>query len=68
VAAPDFNLSKTSIGKVENTAFPKCARCNLDPDGTGPEPPGWSNVIGPGARPNRAVCQSAVPGACVYAP
>jgi hypothetical protein len=60
VTADDFNLTKTAVGKLENTAYPKCAACTV---GTG-----WSNVIGPGARAGRPVCQSAVAGACVYAP
>jgi hypothetical protein len=69
VGAGDFNLSKAAIGKVENTSFPKCARCNLDPDGAGPEVPGWSNLLGSGGeRVNRAVCQSALAAVCTYAP
>jgi hypothetical protein len=69
ITSADFNLSKAAIGKVENNAFPKCLRCNLDPDAVGPEVAGWSDVLGSGGeRVNRAVCQSAVVGACVYAP
>jgi hypothetical protein len=69
VGADDFNLSKAAVGKVENTAFPKCARCNLDPDGAGAEVAGWSNVLGSGGeRVNRAVGQWAVALVCTYAP
>jgi WD40 repeat protein len=57
VTAADFNATKANVGKVLGT---KCAACT---QGTG-----WSNVLGPGARVGRPVCQSAVAGACVYAP
>ncbi len=62
ITAPDFNLSKAAVaaGGVINTNFPKCSQCT---QGTG-----WSNVLGPGARLGRPVCQSAVAGACIYAP
>ncbi len=62
VSAGDFNLSKAAVaaGGVINTNFPKCTACTV---GTG-----WSNVIGPGARLGRPVCQTAVPGRCVFAP
>ncbi len=62
VTAADFNLSKAAVaaGGVINPNFPKCSQCT---QGTG-----WSNVLGPGARVGRPICQSAVAGACVYAP
>jgi hypothetical protein len=60
IDASDFNAVKAAVGKIVNNAFPKCAACT---QGTG-----WSNVLGPGARVGRPVCQSAVAGACVYAP
>ncbi len=72
VTAADFNLSKAAVAKggVINTNLPKCARCSLDPDGAaGPDTPGWSNTLGSGGeRANRAVCQSAVPARCTFAP
>jgi hypothetical protein len=62
VTATDFNLAKVALGKLlSNPSFAKCAACAA---GTG-----WSNVLGSGGeRAGRAVCQSAVAGACVYAP
>ncbi len=71
VVAPDFNLARAAVGAgLIDVTFPKCARCNLDPDGAaGAEVPGWSNTIGSGGESaNRAVCQSAVATRCVYAP
>lgn len=61
VTASDFNLAKAAVGKVINTAYPKCVACS---QGTG-----WSNSVGTGGeRLGRPVCQSDVPGVCVYAP
>jgi hypothetical protein len=60
ITAADFNLTKAAVGKLISTTFPKCAACT---QGTG-----WSNTLGPDARPGRPVCQSAVAGACMYAP
>ncbi len=62
VSAADFNLSRAAVaaGGVINTNYPKCSACT---QGTG-----WSDVLGPGARVGRPVCQSTVGGACVYAP
>jgi hypothetical protein len=60
IASTDFNLTKAAVGKVISSAFPKCAACT---QGTG-----WSGVLGPEARLGRPICQSAIAGACVYAP
>jgi hypothetical protein len=62
VTNTDFNMSKAAVaaGGVINTNFPKCTACTV---GTG-----WSNVLGPGARLGRPVCQTAVAGRCVFAP
>jgi hypothetical protein len=58
VTATDFNATKAALGKVLGA---RCAACSV---GTG-----WSNTIdSAGARLGRPVCQSAVAGACVYAP
>ncbi len=62
VVAADFNMTKAALalGGLINTNFPKCTACAV---GTG-----WSNVIGPGARLGRPVCQTAVAARCVFAP
>ncbi len=61
VSAGDFNQAKGAVGKVISTTYPKCAACSV---GTG-----WSNVLGSGGeRIGRPVCESAVAGACQYAP
>jgi hypothetical protein len=57
VTSTDFNSTKAAFGKTLGT---KCAACAV---GTG-----WSNTIANGATAGRPVCQSAVAGACVYAP
>jgi hypothetical protein len=61
ITAGDFNLAKGMVGKAEKSAFGKCDAC--DPG------LGWSGVVGvPGERIGRPVCESAVPGRCLYAP
>jgi hypothetical protein len=61
IGAGDVSLLVPAIGKSIAVHFPKCSAC-----ATGA---GWSNSLGSGGeRLGRPVCQSAVPGACVYAP
>jgi cyclophilin family peptidyl-prolyl cis-trans isomerase len=63
ITAADFNLAKAAVaaGGLIEANFPKCAACSVGA--------GWSNLVGTaGARVGRPICESAVAGACVYAP
>jgi hypothetical protein len=62
VAPADFELAAAAnlAGGLIDSNFPRCSACT---QGTG-----WSDVLGPGARLGRPVCQSSVAGACSYAP
>jgi hypothetical protein len=61
VSASDVGLFRDAIGKAQATYYPKCSACT--------QGPGWSNALGTGGeRAGRPVCQSAVAGACAYAP
>jgi peptidyl-prolyl cis-trans isomerase A (cyclophilin A) len=63
ITSADFNLARAAVaaGGLIEANFPKCAACSVGA--------GWSNLVGTaGARVGRPICESAVAGACVYAP